>query len=59
MQVTILWTGETADAQGRETTWRGIEWVEEYPDELKLHPAEGEYPVVIDRDDVAAYNRTE
>jgi hypothetical protein len=59
MKVTVLWTGEAADAQGRETTWSGIEWVEDYPDELKLHPADDEHPVVVDREHVLAYNRME
>jgi len=59
MQVTVLWTGEAAEAQGRETTWTGIEWVDAHPDELELHPTDSEPPVVVDRDHVLAYNRTE
>jgi hypothetical protein len=54
-----MWTGEAADAQGRETKWTGIDWVEEHPDELLLHTEEGDHPVVVDRDYVIAFNRTE
>jgi len=59
MHVTIMWIGEAADAQGRETKWTGIDWVEEHPDELRLHTEEGDHPVVVDRDYVIAFNRTE
>jgi hypothetical protein len=59
MKVTVLWTGAAADAQGRETTWASIDWVDEYPDELHLHPTDSDYPVVIDREHVLAFNRTE
>ena len=59
MQVTVLWTGEAAEAQGRETTWHNIDWVEEHPDELKLHASDSDRPVVVDRDYVLAYNRTD
>ena len=59
MQVTVLWTGKAADAQGQETTWAGIEWVEESPSELRLHASDSDHPVVVDRDYVLAYNRTD
>jgi hypothetical protein len=59
MQVTVLWSGEAAEAQGRETTWHNIDWVEEHPDELKLHASDSDHPVVVDRDYVLAYNRTD
>lgn len=59
MKVTVLWSGAAAEAQGRETTWGGIDWIEEHPNELRLHPADSEHPVVIDREHVLAYNRTE
>jgi len=49
MNVTVHWDAEAAEAQGRETTWGGIDWVEDYPDELKLHPTDGDQPVVVDR----------
>jgi hypothetical protein len=59
MQVTVLWDGDAAAAQGRETTWGGIDWVDAYPDELELHPEDGSDPVIVDREHVIAYNRTE
>jgi hypothetical protein len=59
MKVNILWTDDAAAAQGRETTWSGIEWVESHPDELILHKQEGEHPVTVDRSYVIAYNQIE
>jgi hypothetical protein len=52
-----MWTAEAAQAHGRETEWRGINGVEEYPGELKLHSDGDSPPVVVDRDYVVSYNR--
>jgi len=59
MHVTILWTQAAAQAQGSETTWTNISSVEATPQELRLHPGDESPPVVVDRDHVVAYNRTE
>lgn len=58
MHVTVLWTHAAAQAHGTETTWTGIASVEATPAELRLHPADGTAPVVVDREFVIAYNRT-
>ena len=57
MKVIILWAAPAAEAQGQETTWSGIDAVEETPAELKLHTDGDAYPVVVDREYVIAYNR--
>lgn len=59
MIVTIMWTAEAAQAHGRETEYRGVTAVEQYPDELKLHTEDGSPPVVLDREYVVGYNRYE
>lgn len=59
MKVTLLLTGDAATAHGTEMSWGGIASVESSPAELKLHPEDGSAPVVIDREHVLAYNRTE
>jgi len=52
-----MWSGEAAEAHGRETEYRGVTAVGEYPDELELHTEDDSPPTVIDRDYVVAYSR--
>jgi hypothetical protein len=59
MRVTIMWTAEAAKVHGRETEYRGVSGVEEYPGELKLHTDGDSPPTVIDREYVVSYNRYE
>ena len=57
MHVTILWTDAAAQAHGPETTWTGIDSVEQTMDMLHLHKQTDGPPVVVPLANVAAYNR--